>query len=435
MKPRTRRILYATLSFCCLLFAAFIFINGKGKTTIPALKERSESLAQSQEWPTVKAEYENLLAVCKKQPEDKTTLLKLAKTFMQEGRVTGNYAYYNQAALEMVDHVLKNDPTELEAICLKSMIFLSQHRFAEAGVLAEQARQISPYYAFVYGLICDSQVEMGNYPAAVDAADKMVSTRPDIRSYSRVSYLREIHGDVSGALEAIQLAISAGYPGAEDGCWARMVMAHLYEDSNALDKAEEQYSIALSERPDYPFALAGMGRIAGYRKDYPAAINWYEKARAVMADASFFEALIDLYHLSGQEDKAASCAKITIDALLADNLSAAQDKSRGHYSDMELAQLYLKIKDLQKAQQHAEAEYQRRPENIDACETLALVNYKTGNTAQAETLIRKALRTNSQKPERLALAGMIFKANGNTAEGEKYLTKARALKPYMTEWQ
>ncbi len=431
MKPTIRRSLYALLTVFSLVFAAFIFVNGKDKSAFPELKDRTGILANDPEWPTVKANYEKLLQELETKPEDKKTLLQLAKTFMQEGRVTGNFSYYNKAALDMVDLVLKKDPSHLEAICLKAMTFLSQHRFAEAKELAENARQLSPHYSFVYGLLCDANVELGNYTEAVASADKMVSTRPDIRSYSRVSYLREIHGDVPGAIEAIQLAVSAGYPGAEDKSWARMVLAHLYEDSNALDKAEEQYQIALTERPDYPFALAGLGKIARYKKDYPKAIEYFEKAKTVMADASFFEELIDLYRLNGQNDKADECARITIDALLSDNISAAKDKSLGHYSDMELAQLYLKTNQLDKALQHAKSEQQRRPENIDACETLATVLFKMGKAAEAAPLIETALRTNSQKPERLVLAGQVKIALGQMAEGDVLVAKGMALKPYM----
>lgn len=433
MKPTTRRTLYAALTVFSLVFAAFIFFNGKNKSTFPELKDRSGVLAQDPEWAMVKANYTKICQELEAKPEDKKTLLQLAKTFMQEGRVTGDFSYYNKAALDMVDLVLKKDPAHLEAICLKAMIFLSQHRFSEAKELAENAQQLNPHYSFVYGLLCDANVELGQYAEAVAAADKMVSTRPDIRSYSRVSYLREIHGDLPGAIEAIEMAVSAGYPGAEDKSWARMVLAHLYEDSNALDKAEEQYQLALAERPDYPFALAGLGRIARYKKDYPKAIQYLEKAKGVMADAAFFEELIDLYRLNGQADKSDECAKITIDALLSDNITAAKDKSMGHYSDMELSHLYLKTNQLDKALQHALAEQQRRPENIDACETLARVYFKLGKPAEAAPLLETALRTNSQKPERLVLAGQVKIALGQQAAGEVLVAKGMALKPYLEQ--
>ncbi|MEO6037866.1 MAG: tetratricopeptide repeat protein, partial [Saprospiraceae bacterium] len=337
------------------------------------------------------------------------------------------------AALEIIDHVLAKDPKNFEAICYKALTYLSQHRFAEGKEVAMQGLAMNPYNSFIYGLLVDANVEMGDYPKAVEMADKMVTVRPDIRSYSRVSYLREIHGDVPGSIAAIKLAVSAGYPGYEDMEWSRMVLAHLYEDTNQPDQAEEQYQTALQERPDYPFALAGMARIARFKKDYPTAIQYLEKASSIMSDASFYEDLIDLYRLTNQPEKADECARITADALLADNISGNKDKDMGHYSDRELAALYVKTNQLDKALEHARIEQQRRPENIDASETLAWVLYKKGQAAEAAPLVAAMMRTKSQNPERMVKAGLIMIANGQQAEGKDLINKALTLKPYMDE--
>lgn len=433
MKSSVRKFLYTALVVSCAAFAGFIFLNGKSKPDFPALKERQGALAQAPEWAATKTRVEGLLETLKTEPEDLKTRLQLAKEYMQEGRVTGDYTYYNAAALELIDGVLLKKPQHFEAICLKAMVFLSQHRFAEARELAEQARTQNPYNSFVYGLLTDACVELGDYTQAVAMTDQMVNIRPDIRSYSRVSYLREIHGDLPGAVEAIQMAVAAGYPGNEDTEWARMVLAHLYEDSNQLDKAEQEYKIALEERPDYPFALAGMGRVARYRGDYAAAVDYLERARDVMADVAFLEELCDLYRLNGQAAKADECARITIDALLADDITASRDKNSGHYSDLELAKIYLKTNQPDKALARAQAEYQRRPQNIDACETLAWALYKNGRAMEAWPLMQTALRTKSQTPERLVRAGLIGIAAGQTAEGAAQIDRGLALKPYLDE--
>jgi len=432
MKPPIRKALYGALIVVCSAFAAFIFINGKNKTTLPELKERSGVLAKAPEWAETKVRVEKLLAELKAKPTDAKTQLLLAKEFMQEGRLTGDYSYYNKTALDLINNVLAKDPKNFEAVCYKALVYLSQHRFAEGKEVATQAMQINPYNSFVYGLLVDANVEMGDYPAAVEMADKMVSVRPDIRSYSRVSYLREIHGEAPASIDAIKLAVSAGYPGNEDTEWSRMVLAHLYEDTNQPDLAEAQYRTALEERPDYPFALAGMARIARFKKDYPAAIQYLEKARNVMSDASFYEELIDVYRLNNQPDKADECARITADALLADNITANKDKDMGHYSDRELATLYVKMGKMDKAVEHARIEYQRRPQNIDACETLAWVLYKKGQAAEAAPLVTTMMRTKSQNPERLVKAGLIMLANGQ-GDGKEMIVKGLSLKPYMDE--
>jgi len=79
---------------------------------------------------------------------------------------------------------------------------------------------------------------MGNYDTAVDKADKMVSIRPDLRSYSRISYLREIHGDNTGAIDAMKLAVDAGAAGDEATEWARIQLAKLYEHTGQLKYAK-----------------------------------------------------------------------------------------------------------------------------------------------------------------------------------------------------
>lgn len=426
-------LLYGALVAFCTIFAAFIFFNGKSKTTLPELRERKGILAAAPEWAATQARVENLHAELKKKPDDPKNLLLLAKEFMQEGRVTGDYSYYNKAALDLIGMVQAKQPQHFEAICLKAMVYLSQHRFAEGKALAMQGLAINPYNSFIYGLLVDANVELGDYEEAVKMCDKMVTTRPDIRSYSRVSYLREIHGDLPGAIQAIQQAVAAGYPGYEDTEWARMVLAHLYEQSNQLEKAENEYKTALAERPDYPFALAGLGRIARYQKDYPTAIQYLEKAKNVMADAEFFEELIDLYRLNNQPELSATCARATIEAMVADNITAEKDKDLGHYSDRELAALYLKTGQLEKALQHAKIEQQRRPQNVDACETLAWALYKNKQADQAAPLIATALRTNAQDPERFVKAGLIMLSNGQNETGKELINKGLSLKPYMDE--
>ena len=150
----------------------------------------------------------------------------------------------------------------MKASLLKSLIYLSQHHFADGLALAEKAKSINPYNAYVMGLAVDGNVEMGNYDAAVADADKMLSISPDIRSYSRASYLREIYGDYPGAIDAMKMAVEAGAPGDETTEWSRVQLGHLYENIGDILNAKMHYMIALQERPGYAYAFAGLARIA-----------------------------------------------------------------------------------------------------------------------------------------------------------------------------
>ncbi len=87
---------------------------------------------------------------------------------------------------------------------------MARHRFAEAAQWGERARAINPFSAEVFGVIGDAQTELGQYDKALATIQQMVDTKPNISSYSRVSYQRELHGDVDGAIAAMQQAIQIG---------------------------------------------------------------------------------------------------------------------------------------------------------------------------------------------------------------------------------
>jgi len=211
----------------------------------------------------------------------------------------------------------------------------------------------------------------------------MISIRPDLRSYSRVSYLREIYGDYPGAIQAMKMAVDAGAPGDEATEWTRVQLGHLYENTGDLKSAEIHYTIALDERPGYAYAFAGLARIERAEKNYQKAIVYYQKADSLVNDYSFKEELVDVYKLTGENEKANLIAKKVIEGLTKDTQSGQNDESIGHYADRELAYAYLKIKNYDQALEHALLEYNRRPGNIDVNETVAWVYYCKGDYAKA----------------------------------------------------
>jgi tetratricopeptide (TPR) repeat protein len=424
-----RKPLYTALVLCTGAFLVVILAFGKKQNGIPKFKEPKGAYAMSAEWLNTKAAIEGLLSKIDENPEDYKSMLQLTQAYIQESRITGDHAYYDKAALDLTDKILAIDAKNFEALCCKATVLLSQHHFTEALAVAKNAQQLNPHNAFIYGLLCDANVELGNYPEAVNMADKMVSIRPDIRSYARVSYLREIHGDLAGAISAMQLAVSAGYPGLEQTAWTRVMLGHLYEQTGNPDSAEFEYRTALKERADYPFALGGLGHVEKSRGHYKEAIAYYEKANALMMEFSFSDELTEIYFLTNQPEKAAATAKLVIEMLGPGEEEG--DEGHGHYADKELAYSFLKTGDTENALKHALIEYERRPMNIEVCEMLAWVRYKRGEYAVAEKLMQTAMRTNSQNPVSLCRAGLVKIKCGKQQEGSALLQKAFDTNPYL----
>jgi tetratricopeptide (TPR) repeat protein len=435
-----KKITYKLLLLIFLLTTSFVVakyaFNLKNKdVAFYPLLERKGPAALLPEWASTKSQADKLIRIVRETPGNTKAALQLATLYIQEGRVTGNYTYYNTAAIRYIENVLERQPENFEALILKAIVQLSQHHFADALQTAGKARKVNPYNAFVYGLMVDGNVEMGNYEKAVEASDKMMSIRPDIRSYSRVSYLREIYGDYPGSIEAMKMAVDAGGGGDEPSAWARVQLAKLYENTGDIPSAAMHYTITLEERPGYGYAIAGLGHLALVQGDYAKAILLYRQADSTLNDYALKEQLAELYILTSQKGKAKHLIQQVIDELT----KAAQqgDQSISHHTDRELAYVYLLAGENRKALQHALIEYNRRPDNIDVNETVAWCYYKTGDYEKAASYMKVALRTNCQNPTLLAHGGLIYMKSGDLAKGRGLLGKLsgtmNALDPLLKE--
>ena len=429
-----KKFIYILLVAFFFSISAFVVIRynihqSQLKKTSYPLVERKGMPVASTEWQRTKDAAQQLINKLQYNPKDSKSAIALSSLYIQEARITGNHVYYDAAAMKYINNVLDNEPRNFEALTLKALLYMSQHHFADGLSIAEKAQKINPYNALIYGILVDGNVEMGNYKAAVENSDKMDSIRPDIRSYSRISYLREIHGDYPGAIEAMKMAVDAGGAGDEPTEWTRIQLARLYENTGDLKNAEMHYSIALYERPGYPYATAGLGSIALANKNYPKAISLYEQAAAALNDYSIQEQLSRLYRLNGNIKKADSLLQTIIAGMNSDSKMGEQDESIGHYADRELAYAYLLQNDHGNALKHALAEYNRRPENIDVNETVAWVYYKMKAYDKALPHINVALKTNCKNPQLLCNAGLIYAKTGQKSLAKSTLEEALRNNP------
>ena len=411
------------------------FDNKKNET--PAFKERPVNVSLTSEWLNAKQAIEGLIDKIRRNPNDLKAKTQLAMAYVHESRVTGDHAYYDDAALKLIADVLEKEPQNYDGLCVKTTVLLSQHHFADALILAKQINQQYPAAAFPYGLLCDAYVELGKYEEAVKSADKMNALRPDLRSYSRISYLREIYGDYKGAKEAMELAVKSGVVGMEQTEWCRTQLGKLYETTGDTAMASKQYQMALSARPNFAYALAGMARLARISGDYTEGGAFLQQAIKEVNDPGFYEELSDIYMLQNQRVKSEEAARKVIELLGGSHNNTATHEhdtntpEHGHYSAKELAEASLKIGDLSHALDYALFEYKNRPDNIDVNELLAWVYFKNGDNAKALDHIDAALKTGSQKPSLLWKAGNIYLKNSQEQKGNMLIEKALKMNTFL----
>ena len=152
----------------------------------------------------------------KESPDRSEGYNQLAAAYMQKARETADFDL-NAKADDAITRSLEVEPDNYDALKLRAKLQFTYHRFGEALETARRAQTVRTDDHDVWGQITDALVELGDYEGAVKAAQTMVDLRPDSSSYARVSYLRSLHGDAAGAIQAMTLAAQAANPNDPEG--------------------------------------------------------------------------------------------------------------------------------------------------------------------------------------------------------------------------
>lgn len=378
--------------------------NANNTFTIPQLLDRNEKLYYDKEWENVQNEYVHARENLKTEKANPESYLKLAAIFTNEARITGEHGHYYPAALEVLNQALKkeeNSDIKFRAMTMKAGVLLSQHEFQQALDLGLEAIQLNPYNSHIYGVLVDAYVELGDYKSAILMSDKMINVRPDLRSYSRVSYLREIHGDIDGAIEAMQMAINAGYPTHEQTAWARLTLGELFQNQGNLAKAEEQYNIILTQRKDYPFAIAALADIEIEKGNLEKGEALLKEAITIIPEVGFYVQLAELYKNTNRKD--------AFDAIVpAIFIMLQDDVDHGHNMNLEYASLHFDLlEDYDQALIYVKKEFNKRPTNIDVNRMLAQIYSAKGDLETAAKFTKIAERTGSVHPDLLFVKTLL----------------------------
>jgi tetratricopeptide (TPR) repeat protein len=404
--------------------------NSKANTAVKEYQltemlERDSSLAYD-EYIKLQAKFETLKTQLELNKNDYQTQLKIAEIYIYEARVSGEHPYYYTAALSIIENILSHK-VELSqdqlftALFYKSTVQLSQHNFNEALVTGKKALAMNDKNAGIYGVLVDANVEIGNYDQAVIMCDKMLEIRPDLRSYSRTSYLREIYGDLPGSKKAMHDAINAGAPYSEYKCWAITTLGKMYESEGQLDSAMICYDFAMQERENYPFGIAGKARVNLKKGNTENAEKLYNSAIKILPEIGFN---IELAELKKKEGDMKSYNKMVSEI----EVMFQEDIESGHNMNLEYANFLYSFKgDFDKALELGLQEAKNRPNNIDVNKLLAFVYHGLNQDDKAMMHLAKATATEKNDADLICLSGLI--GNNN-----KLIMESLALNPYQNHY-
>lgn len=373
---------------------------------------------------SVDEQIQTLQNLLRENPKDWQSYSQLGLAYLQKARETGDPSYY-QKVEEALGKSLEHHSDDYVTVSAMGALSLARHQFHSALEWGERARQLNPDRTYAYGVIADAQIELGQYTEAIQTLQTMVDLRPDMSSYSRISYVRELHGDTDGALQMMQAAVDSGVPSAESTAWTRTQLGNLYFNSGNLDQAELEYVRTLGDRPGYVYALAGLGRVRAAQGKMAEAIDLLSEATNVMPLPEFVIMLGDLYQANDQPELAKGQYDLVgaIEQLF---------EANGTDMDMEIALFNAdRDKDLKENVVLARNAYANRP-SIHAADVLAWALYKTGNYDEAIIYSKQALQLETKDALKLFHAGMIAYRLGENAKAKEFLDRALEINPYFS---
>jgi tetratricopeptide (TPR) repeat protein len=419
VKPRRVLIQLATLGGAVALF----FTAGVVFHQTPAPVTGAAPVVVSRTGDAQGGSVEDLVERTSQLPGDWTAWAALGSAYVEEARVTGDTSHYARSEAALTRSLqLRRDDNDA-ALTGLATLEAARHRFGLALQHADAALALNPYSAIAHGIRSDALVQLGRYEEGIAAAVRMLELRPSAPAYARVSYAAELHGNVAGAVEAMELSRAAATT-APQRAFASLSLADLAWHIGDLATAEREYLAALEEDPANTAAMFGLGRVAAARGDTDAALTRYAEAVDLVPHPEQLMEYGQLLELRGRPDQAQdqyALARATLAQLVTDGFAP---EAEGVLFEVEHG-------DPATAVQRAEELYALRV-NVHTEDAYGWALHRAGRSEEALPHARAAVRLGSPYAPLYYHLGVVEAAAGNTAEARAALHRALALNPYFS---
>jgi tetratricopeptide (TPR) repeat protein len=379
------------------------------------------SFAQSTRTDNQIGYYQELL---NRNPRNARAYYGLGDAMIRKARETGDANYFNRAE-EALKKSLELAPRNAGAMRHLAYVFYSRHEFEPAAIHALKAVEMDATDADAYGILGDALLETGKYDRAEEAYRKMMDLEKNLYSYSRLAGLKGMRGDSAGAMADLEVAIVSGKAQkapAESIAWAQWQLGSDHFALGNMEKAEINYLQSLDTYPNYYRAFAGMAQVRAAQKRYTEAIEFYEKAIAILPLPDYVAALGDIYATMGLSAKAKQQYELVeyIGRLSALNQVLYNRELAYFYADHDVKP--------QEALELARRELNYR-QDIYAYDVIAWSLYRNGKLDEARGAIEQVLKFDTKDAKLLFHAGMIYQGLRETDKARDFLTRALAINP------
>lgn len=309
-------------------------------------------------------------------------------------------------------------PAQAQARAVLGLCLRERHRFGELKALAQEMTRAQPRDPQAWGLLGDAALELGELEEAERAYQEMIDLYPNLASYSRVAWLRWLHGDEEGAVEMWELALaSASRSDPEPMAFCLSELGHLEWARGDLGAALRRYEAALAVMPAHAPSLFGKGR---------ALLAQGQPAAAVEALQRSFD----------QRHQEQTWIWLSLAARAADQPALADEIERrlaqaSELDDPRSLSLYLSTRRLQPARAVALARADAKERgDLFTQDALAFALFRDGQRDEALQRSRLAVQTSPPDPCLLGRAGLIEASVGDPGRAVTLLRASLSRNPW-----
>jgi tetratricopeptide (TPR) repeat protein len=415
--PRPRgalRLVVAAALAGALALAAFTLLD-RTPTTRPSGANVPVLGAARRDAGDTDAEVRRLQAAVRAAPGAVAPRVGLAAAYLQKARETSDPGFYSRADRLLRD-ALQADPSNASALVQSGRLALARHDFAAALDLARRAQRLAPDSLARYPVVVDALIELGRYGEAERELQAMIDAQPSFAAYARVSYFRELHGDLPGAVDAMRRAITSAGPIDETFASLQTLLGGLELTRGRPAAARRAYAAALAIQPGYLPALAGRPRAAAAQGNLDASVRGWRRVVATLPLPEYTIALAEGELAAGEP----AAARRDLDLVDAERRLLA---ASGVNTDVELALFEADHGNARRGLEVARRAWAAAP-SVRSADALGWALTRAGRPREGLAWARRALRLGSLDASFQFHAGMSALTAGKPGEARRRLRTA-----------
>lgn len=417
-----------------MLTHSALSLDAATKMSTPTFPPVSEALLIPKATATDRL-IQNAQAHVERNSTDAKAYAALGAAYFQRARETGDVSDYQlseQSLTKSLD-LVSTDFSADAALGTMSEVCMGEHRFTDALAFSQKALSLGTGDVSPFAIVGDAYADMGEYDKAGDAyarltpRDMTLSPRAAYARDSRLSYLKFIAGDTSGAIDLMKTAVAEGVDAqlpSENLAWLYYELGEYSAQAGDTASADAAYLTALTIHPGDYRALAALGKLRANNGRYAEAIVLYQKAIAVVPMPLFVAELGDLYAKSGNQAEAKKqYALVEYIGLLGHINQVLHNRDLAiFYADHDMKLFEA----LALAQKELEVRH-----DVYTWDALAWALYKNSKLDEAARASENATRYGTRDALLLFHAAMIAEKMGKTDRARTEMKEALAINPHF----